>query len=162
MELISINADNAPKAAPLVADFRVTLDSYKGRVSRPDAEAGKEELLYFLDRGWPVFAAAENGEYAGYIVCRIDDGCVWVEHIYVKPGYRRRGAASLLFRKAEEIAVSLGGDTLFNFVHPNNLGMIEFLRTKGYTVLNLIEIRKPFKGERPATTVRVNGVDFDY
>lgn len=29
------------------------------------------------------------------------------------------------------------------YVHPNNHRMIEFLRKRGYTVLNLTEIRKP-------------------
>ncbi len=40
--------------------------------------------------------------------------------------------------------------------------MIDFLRTKGYTVLNMIEIRKPYKGEKPATTIRVGDNVFDY
>ena len=40
--------------------------------------------------------------------------------------------------------------------------MIDFLRTKGYTVLNMIEIRKPYKGEKPATIIRVGDNVFDY
>ena len=47
-------------------------------------------------------------------------------------------------------------------VHPNNDGMIRFLRSRGYTVLNLIEIRKPYPGERLDTTIRVDGNAFDY
>ncbi len=70
--------------------------------------------------------------------------------------------ASLLFGKAEEIAGSMGDDTVYNFVHPNNEGMISFLRSKGYTVLNMIEIRKPYGGKKLTTTVRVNDHSFDY
>lgn len=64
--------------------------------------------------------------------------------------------------KAEELAAGMGGDTVFNFVHPNNHRMIGFLRSKGYTVLNLLEIRKPFQGETLITTIRVGDHTFDY
>lgn len=80
----------------------------------------------------------------------------------MREAYRRRGVASLLFDKAEAFSESLGNDTAFNWVHPNNDGVIAFLRSKGYTVLNLIEIRKPFNGEKTKTTVAVNGHSFDY
>ena len=40
--------------------------------------------------------------------------------------------------------------------------MIGFLRSKGYTVLNLIEIRKPYRGEKLTTTIRVDRNTFDY
>ena len=71
-------------------------------------------------------------------------------------------AASLLFGKAEELAREMGDDTVYNFVHPNNEGMIAFLRSKGYTVLNMIEIRRPYTGEKLTTMVRVDGNVFDY
>ena len=85
-----------------------------------------------------------------------------MEHIFVREEYRRKGAATLLFGKAEEIAESMGEDTVYNFVHPNNEGMIRFLRSKGYTVLNMIEIRKPYRGEKPAATILVEKEAFDY
>ena len=68
----------------------------------------------------------------------------------------------MLFNKAEEIAASMGENTVYNFVHPNNEGMIRFLRSKGYTVLNMIEIRKPYEGEKLTTTVHVENEAFDY
>ena len=112
--------------------------------------------------GFPVYVVEENGDFVGYIVCRIDEPCLWVEHIFVREDYRRRGAATMLFRKAEEIAASMGDDTVYNFVHPNNENMIQFLRSKGYTVLNMIEIRKPYEGEKLTTTVQVGKEVFDY
>ena len=53
-------------------------------------------------------------------------------------------------------------ETVFNYVHPNNDKMIEFLRSKGYTVLNLIEIRKPYKEEKISTIIKVDKHTFDY
>ena len=40
--------------------------------------------------------------------------------------------------------------------------MIAFLRSRGYTVLNMIEVRKPYRGETLSTTVHVDGNEFDY
>lgn len=40
--------------------------------------------------------------------------------------------------------------------------MIDFLRKRGYTVLNLIEIRKPYKGKKLTQTIAVGEHEFDY
>ena len=109
-----------------------------------------------------MFAAVEEDRMVGHIVCRIEEPTLWVEQIYVAEDSRRQGIASRLFEKAEELAASMGEDTVFNFVHPNNDGMIGFLRSKGYTVLNMIEIRKPYRDEKPASEIRVGGHAFDY
>ena len=108
MELIRIDAENAERVVPLIADFRVTLNGYRGIASQPRTEAAREELREFLDAGFPIYAAEDGGELLGYMVCRIDAPCLWVEHLYVRAAYRRRGAATLLFQKAEEIARNLG------------------------------------------------------
>ena len=162
MKLVRIDASLVKQTAPLVAEFRTTLLSYKGISSEPDLAGGTEELLEFLGLNYPVFAAEEDGTPVGYLVCRVEGDVLWVEHIYVRPDARRKGAASLLFEKAEELAHSLGGSTVFNYVHPNNDGMIGFLRAKGYTVLNLIEIRKPYPEETLHTTIPVGRHIFDY
>lgn len=162
MNIIRIDETSAERIIPLIASFRVTLRSYKGMKAEPDFGWAKEEAYEFLDKGYPIYAAEHNGELAGYIVCRIEEPCLWVEHIFVSEQYRRQGVASKLFRKAEEIAESMGDDTVYNFVHPNNGGMISFLRSKGCTVLNMLEIRKPYKGEELTTTVRVDENSFDY
>lgn len=162
MELIKINSIDADRVAPLVAAFRVQLNSYKGIKSQPNIVRGKEEILDFLQSGFPVYAIEDDGALIGYIVCRIDAPCLWVEHIFVREDCRKKGVATMLFGKAEEIAASMGEDTVYNFVHPNNENMIRFLRSKGYTVLNMIEIRKPYKGEKLTTTIHVESETFDY
>jgi ribosomal protein S18 acetylase RimI-like enzyme len=153
---------DADRIAPLVAAFRTQLKAYKGIQSQPNIEAGKEEILEYLESGFPVYAVEDNGAFAGYIICRIEEPCLWVEHIFVREDYRRKGVATMLFNKAEEIAASMGEDTVYNFVHPNNENMIRFLRSKGYTVLNMIEIRKPYEGEKLTTTIHVEKETFDY
>lgn len=162
MELITIKIADADRLAPLVAAFRTQLKSYKGIRSQPNVEEGKEEVLEFLESDFPIYAVEDKGTLAGYIVCRIDEPCLWVEQIYVREDCRRKGIATMLFKKAEEIAASMGEDTVYNFVHPNNENMIQFLRSKGYTVLNMIEIRKPYEGEILTSTIHVEKEVFDY
>ena len=161
MEIIKIT-QVTDDLAQMVALFRVELRSYKGIVSKPNVEAGREEMEEYLAAGFPVFAALVDGQYAGYVVCRVDSEVVWVESIFVKEDYRHHGVASALHSKAEEIASSYGEETVYNYVHPNNHRMIEFLRKRGYTVLNLIEIRKPDKGEKLTQKICVGEHEFDY
>ena len=161
VELINVTQVN-DALAEMVALFRVELRSYKGITSKPNIEAGREEMNEYISAQFPVYAALIDNEYAGYVVCRIDSGVVWVESIFVKEEYRRHGIATVLHSKAEEIAASYGEDTVYNYVHPNNHRMIGFLRRRGYTVLNLIEIRKPYKGEKLTQRISVGKHEFDY
>ena len=158
MEVKQVNDD----FAEMVAQFRVELRSYKGMVSKPNLAAGREEMEDYLSARFPVFTALVDGKNAGYVVCRIDGGVVWVESLFVKTDFRRQGVATALDTKAEEISASLGGDTVYNCVHPNNHRMIEFLRKRGYTVLNLIEIRRPHKNETLTRQITVGEYAFDY
>ena len=102
IELLEIRQVN-DALAEMVALFRVELRSYKGIASKPNAEDGREEMKEYLLAGFPVFAATVHGEYAGYVVCRIESEVVWVESIFVREEYRRQGVAAALHGKAEEI-----------------------------------------------------------
>lgn len=161
MEIVKITKAN-DALSEMVALFRVELNSYRKIITKPNIKAGFEEIEEYLSNGFPVYAALINGEYAGYAVYRVDGEVVWVESLFVKEEYRRRGVATALHKKAEEIAASYGDETVYNYVHPNNHRMIEFLRNRGYTVLNLIEIRKPYKGEKLTQTITVGEHKFDY
>lgn len=105
MEILEVKQVN-DALAEMVALFRVELRSYKGIASKPNIEAGREEMEEYLSVKFLVFAALVDGEYAGYVVCRVDSGVVWVESIFVKEEYRRQGVATALHSKAEEIAAS--------------------------------------------------------
>lgn len=162
MELVEITGANFEQAVALVARFRVALKGYTGVDAAPDYAAGRRELQEYQAAGFPLYAAAENGALVGYMVCRVEAPAVWLESLFVHPEHRRKGVASALLQKAEGIVASYGEPTLYHNVHPNNEGMIAFLRGHGYTVLNLIEIRKPYPGERPARTIHVGANAFDY
>ncbi len=161
IELIEVTEAN-DELAKMVSQFRVELNSFKGIISEPNIENGRKEIEEYLEAKFPMFAAFVNGEYAGYAVCRVDNEVVWVESIFVKENFRRCGVATALHEKAEEVAASYGEDTVYNYVHPNNHRIISFLRKRGYTVLNLIEIRKPYKDEKLTQIIKVGEHEFDY
>ena len=162
VEILRIGPESVPSIAPLTAAFRVALLSYKGIAALPDLAAARCELQEYLDAGWPVCLARLGGEAVGYMVLRIEEPNVWVESIFVRADHRRQGIASRLFAEAEAMAAQRGEETVFNYVHPNNHGMIAFLASRGYTVLNLIEIRKPYAGEEVKATIQVGEHRFDY
>ena len=161
-KIIRATREHISQIAPLIADFRVALKSYTGIQAVPNCSAAAEEAAEYLDADFPIYAAVEDMHFVGYMVCRVEKPCVWVESIYVEETGRRRGIASALFAEAEKLAASYGQETVYNYVHPNNDGMIAFLRQHGYTVLNLIEIRKPRAGETLSRKIHVETQEFDY
>ena len=92
MKIVRMTEADISAVAPLVAQFRVTLKSFKGIAAAPDVEAGASELKEYLDAGFPVFVAIQDGVACGYLVCRVEEPCVWVESIYVLPEFRKQVA----------------------------------------------------------------------
>jgi len=146
----------------LISVFRVTLSALRGIEREPDIDAARDELGSFTPPRFRLYVAESGDELVGFIVCKIEDNVVWAESLYVIPTRRRTGIASLLYQEAERLAEDVGCDTVYNWVHPNNDDMIRFLEKRGYTVLNLIEIRGRRSGEEPTSTVRVAHHTFEY
>ena len=118
MDIVPISTADIEAVAPLVADFRVTLRALKGRHTGPDEGAARKELSSYLAAGFPCFQAVANGQACGYLVCRIDDDCVFVESLYTRPDHRRQGVASTLLQKAEELCSAPRDSTLYFWVQP--------------------------------------------
>lgn len=161
-EVIKFDKQYFDQTAELISLFRNQLRKYKGIDSNPDINSASEELISISkDENYPIYLCLENKIVVGYMILKID-GVIWVEQIYVRESYRRKGIASLLYKEAEKISSKIGEETLFNCVHPNNDAIICFLKSKGYTVLNLIEVRKPYKNEKLNTIIKVGNNEFDY
>jgi ribosomal protein S18 acetylase RimI-like enzyme len=146
----------------MIAAFRAELARFRGEERVPDPGAARDELQEFLEKGFPIYVAELQRRPVGYLVCRVEDDVVWAEQLYVRPDHRRRGIGSALYAKAEALCEGLGGGTVYNWVHPNNDVIISFLKRRGYTVLNLIELRRPWPREVLTRVIRVGDHEFDY
>ena len=162
MKIRPINLEDQSQVIQCIAEFRVEIALLKTKISPLNLKSAEIELKAYLRHNYPVFVAETDQKIVGYVICKVDDSVVWAEHLYVMPDFRRQGLASALYSEVEKLADSLGGDTAYNWVHPNNEGIIAFLKKRGYSVLNLIEIRKPWKDETPIQKISVGLHEFDY
>lgn len=156
-------AEDEDKISELIAGFRVEIKALKGIIAAANTEQAREEFKEYMAANFPVFVAEdENKSLLGYLVCRVDGDVVWAESVYVGPCLRRQGVGSQLYERAENLAKSLGGATVYNWVHPNNDKIILFLAKIGYDVLNLIELRKPLDKEVLTQKFRVGRHEYKY
>ena len=164
MELkkITNSYESKEKLSELLISFRAFLASLKNKEDKMSIKEGIEEIDYYLDKDFPIYVAQIDNQLAGYFILKYDDDAVWLEHFYVKDEFRNKGIGSTLFKKAEEEIENQGYVNLYNWVHPNNDRMINFLKKQGYDVLNMIEIRKKFKDEKLTSEVRVDKNKFNY
>ena len=94
MEVVKIENKYFDKAAELVSLFRVTLREFKGIKSEPDIASAREELDSFMhDAMFQIYVCLDNEDVVGYINLKID-GPIWVEQIFVREDYRRKGVLS--------------------------------------------------------------------
>lgn len=127
MEVVKIENKCFDKTAELVSLFRVTLREFKGIKSEPDIASAREELDSFMhDAMFQIYVCLDNEDVVGYINLKID-GLIWVEQIFVREDYRRKGVGTLLYEKAESVSNNFGEDTMYNYVHPNDDKMINLL-----------------------------------
>ena len=163
MKIISYKDDFKVKLVPLIAQNAITLARLKNRERKVDLDAANEDLDYYLKNKFLIFLAInERDEILGFTICRVDENVIQDELLYVIPEERRKGIASVLFKRAEQVAIELGGDTLYNWVYPNKEKSISFLKKQGYDALNLIEIRKKNENETLTQRIRVGNYEYKY
>jgi len=145
----------------LIEEFRATLAQLRGRPCPAGSEAASQELAEYLQKDFSIYVAESmGGTMTGYLVCRVDGGVIWAESLYVMPEWRRQGVGSRLYACAEKLGQDLGGDTVYNWVDPDNDAIISFLAARGYTVLNLIELRRRRSGEQARHRINVGPYRF--
>jgi ribosomal-protein-alanine N-acetyltransferase len=97
-----------------------------------DAPWPSDEILRFAEGpGGFALAAEIEGALAGFILCRVVAGEAEVLTLAVRPGDRRKGAASALLVEAAALA-SLRAQSLFLEVAADNDGAIALYRGAGF------------------------------
>ncbi len=163
MRIRQVESHDKQQLIELIARFRQTLARLRHKEEHHDLESAQAELDEYRQKDFPIYVAeTDEGRLVGYLVCRVEGDVVWAESLFVLPEYRRQGIGSALYAEAEELARELGSETLYNWVDPLNHRMIGFLQQRGYTVLNLIEVRKAAPGESMTRKIRVGAHEFDH
>lgn len=162
MDVRIYQPEDKEKVISLIAEYRVFLSSLKSISKTADLDAARNELEEYLGPRYPIFVATLDDEILGYLVCRVDQNVVWAESLFVKPSARRKGVGSALYLEAERLVEKLGSDTVYNWIHPNNAGIIQFLKKRGYDVLNLVEVRRPWSGEKNLSKLQVGEFQYRY
>ena len=163
MKVRSYEPRDSSSLTQLIAAFRVALAELKGPKPQADLAAAARELAEYVEKGFPLFVAEdEESNVVGYLVCRVEDGTVWADSLYVRPELRRKGVASALYAEAERLASQAGSETVYNWVHPNNDAILSFLKERGYNVLNLVEIRRARPKDGTGQKIRVGEHEFTY
>lgn len=163
MKILAYEENYKTQLITLIAKNRIALAELKKKEKQLDLDTAREELNYYLKKIFPIFMAVnENQDLIGFTICRVDENIVWDELLFVIPEERRKGIGSALFKRAEEFAMELGGDTLYSWVHPNNYRSIPFLKKHGYDVLNLIEVRKKLPSEKLTQKIKIGKFEYDY
>ena len=163
MKIKSFEKEDKNEVINLIGKFRVRTAQLKGIEKGIDLKNANEELEFYIKKKYPIFIAEDDkNTIIGYHVCRVEDEIVWSESLYVIPEMRRKGIGSDLYDEAEKLVKTLGGDTVYNWVHPNNEMSIPFLKKRGYDVLNLIEIRKKRPEEKITQEINVGSHEFKY
>ncbi len=136
----------------LIRQFRIETAQLKAKTVNPSDAAVEEELMDYINNGYSIFVARCDEACCGFLVMRCLEEVWWVDTLFVSMDFRRRGVASDLYERAEQHSSGSGPDNLFVWVHPNNHKMLSFLKSRGYDVLNLIEVRKPWRNEHFSRT----------
>jgi ribosomal protein S18 acetylase RimI-like enzyme len=158
----SVQTSDKQGLTRLIAEFRASMAELRGRVRPVDLAAAGDELTKYTGKGFPIYVAEDDtASLVGYLVCRVDGHIVWAEALYIAPEYRRRGIGSTLFAEVERLAQELGNDFPYNWVDPDNVRIIRFLEKRGYSVLNLIELRRPYPTEKLTQKIIVGSHEFD-
>ena len=100
-----------------------------------------QDAKRYFQRGDIIFLALENSKAIGFIRLSSREECFWIEEVYVRPEFRRRGIAKALVKRAEE-EVSKQDDFLYLLVLPQDKDAITFWKKLGYDMINTIELVK--------------------
>jgi len=142
MKIVHLTQRNLKDFVELYVEFFRELRSKQGCSFH--VEEYVQDARRYFQRGDIILLALENDKAVGFIRLSSREECFWIEEIYVKPEFRRRGIARALVKRAEE-EVSKHDDSLYLFVLPQEKDVIMFWKKLGYDMINTIELVKDLR-----------------
>ena len=129
-----INAGNYPAFADMLYWRKTGTERHPE--TRPTDDVVKKHLE---DKNFRIFAAKADGRYVGWIalvfmpkISWTKAGFVYVDELWVAEAYRRRGIATALIKKADEMKTELLAEGVRLYVNTENPGAAALYRKCGY------------------------------
>ena len=148
LRVVRVTEQNLLSIVFPAAKFAVFTAALCGERVKEDTDDAEEHLRETLDSGKAVFAVSDRGRFVAYCVLSLDSSGITVEELYTIESFRRRTAATLLLKKAEELAEEEEVPGVRFLIMPQNTEMSAFLAANGYHTLKRIEIVKDSGSER--------------
>jgi len=129
-----MNVHELGPAGMMVQSADCVADEELRQLADEAAQALWPERTVFLRLWNPVLWVEHNGQPSGLMLYSpvSDVGFVWVELIYVRPNFRRRGICMTLLRHLLGVVSGYGASTIACSVHANNYTMVKAVQLLGF------------------------------
>lgn len=150
--------------AQLVSQFWEEHSRKLGSERRIAPSKAQDEVQRFLsaqNSGYFI-ALDEHQQPLGFRRWEYHDEFYFTRELYVIPAARRHGVARALLHFFEQWVQERGQDIAVISCTPHNLPMMRLARSEGYTILNLIEMRKNLKDDARPPRGEVDALGFTW
>lgn len=141
LRVVTVTSSNYMNLIFPAVGFDIAMNALCGRKVKEDADLAREHLESLIEAGEMIYAVSDRGRFVAYCVLHADRNILSMEELFTMKDFRRRKAATLLLKKAEEIAQENDMDLCFSIL-PENTEMIRFLKANGYHTLMRLQIGK--------------------
>lgn len=165
LELKSYQEADKREMSEAVADFFGYHAALVGTTQAEDNSGEIEATLKSWCEGDNAFYVVWHaGERIGFLrLCYRGDIVAWIEDIYIKPAWRRKGFGTEIIAHAENIVKNKPGyEAVCLDVVPRNEAALALYHKLGYIDLSLITLRKEFGESKRDKPVSLFGKDFHY
>ena len=166
-KLVSYDASRRNEAVQMVAEFfadHFSISEYTNAVITPERLQAADEDFddWFEKDAATLFFIEDEDITVGFIFLTKHGGnVVWIENLYVKKEFRRKGIATRAIYLAEQYAVEIMNAPAINMdVIPQNIDALRLYHSLGYDTLQMLTVRKHLNGDRRDNSTDVLGFEF--
>ena len=156
--------DMVAMIASFFADHFAISERETAFVTPERLRAAEDDLADWFEKDdATLFSIEEDKHEVGFIfLARHGGSVVWIENLYVKPEFRRRGIATRAIHLAESYAKDMMHAPAINIdVIPQNLDAMRLYHSLGYDTLQMVTIRKQLDGQKREQPVELLGFTFE-
>ncbi len=136
---------------PLISMIREFFEHHRSLAGREDpmeAEEAESILQRWLDRSEnELLVYIDSAQPVGFVRLRKEAGVCWLEDMAVSSQRRGRGYGRQMMEALGVHLQERGQNSIYAPVMPANIRALEFYVECGFTILNMVELRKDLDGD---------------